>query len=135
MVIIDSTTWVDYLRDLNNPQTRWLDQELGRQQIGSTDLILCEVLRGVRRDENASTVLARLQAFSIFNTGGEDLAIASARNYRLLRGKGYTVRRTIDCIIATFCIQSGFPLLHHDRDFDPFETELGLEVIHPERMQ
>lgn len=135
MVIVDSTTWIDYLRDLDNPQTRWLDHEVALQAIGLTDLVLCEVLQGVRRDENADAVLGTMQAFTIHSTGGEDLAIASAQNYRILRSKGHTVRKTIDCIIATFCIQSGFSLLHNDRDFDPFENLLGLKVIHPERFQ
>lgn len=72
-----------------------------------------------------------MSAYEVHHTGGEDLAVASAQNYRLLREKGYTVRKTIDCIIATFCLKEGHSLLHRDRDFDPFESVLGLHVIHP----
>jgi predicted nucleic acid-binding protein len=72
-----------------------------------------------------------LGRFEVFNTGGAELAVASAMNYRLLRSRGYTVRKTIDCLIATFCVNAGHTLLHRDHDFDPFEKELGLRVAHP----
>lgn len=131
MVIVDTTVWIDYLRGTDNPETFWLDQELTRQRLGLTDLILCEVLQGVREDAWFAQVRDELLSFHLFETGGKELAVASALNYRVLREQGYTVRRTIDCLIATFCLQAGHVLLHRDRDFDVFEKALGLRVVHP----
>jgi len=131
MVIVDTTVWIDYLRGTNNPETIWLDQELTRQRLGLTDLILCEVLQGIRDTAQFAQVRDELLTFHLFETGGKELAIASALNYRKLRDQGYTVRRTIDCLIATFCLQTGHELLHRDRDFDVFEKALGLRVLHP----
>jgi hypothetical protein len=131
MVIVDTTVWVDYLKGASTPQAEWLELEMGRQRLGLTDLILCEVLQGVRGERRFADVCRELLKYEIFTTGGTELAIAAARNYRALRAKGYTVRRTIDCLIATFCLSNGHNLLHNDRDFDPFEQALGLRVIHP----
>jgi predicted nucleic acid-binding protein len=130
VVIIDTTVWIDYLRGVENPETRWMDRELQRQRLGLTDLILCEVLQGIR-DQNAfARVRAELLKFQVFQTGGSGLAIAAASNYRDLRERGYTIRKTIDCLIATFCLQARHELLHRDHDFDPFEKVLGLQVVH-----
>jgi predicted nucleic acid-binding protein len=130
VVIVDTTVWIDYLRGTESPETHWLDRELQRQRLGLTDLILCEVLQGIR-DKNAfARVQGQLLKFEVFRTGGHALAIAAAHNYRDLQERGYTVRKTIDCLIATFCLQSKHRLLHRDRDFDFFEKELGLQVVH-----
>lgn len=131
MVIVDTTVWVDYLNGIANPQTNWLDQELDRQRLGLTDLILSEVLQGVRDEHEAAMTQRELLKFEVFTTGGIELAEASARNYRTLRAKGRTVRRTIDCWIATFCLLNDHALLHADSDFDSFEKFLSLRVIHP----
>jgi|SRR5450432_1254813 predicted nucleic acid-binding protein len=131
MVIVDTTVWIDYLRGADNPETLWLDRELTGQRLGLTDLILCEVLQGLRKQALFREVKDELLGFHVFETGGKDLAIASALNYRALREQGHTVRRTIDCLIATFCLQAGHELLHRDRDFDAFEKALGLRVVHP----
>jgi predicted nucleic acid-binding protein len=131
VVIVDTTVWVDYLRGTSTSQADWLDRELTRQRLGLTDLILCEVLQGIPSDQQAARVLRELRQFEIFDTCGTELAVASARNYRHLRARGLTVRKTIDCLIATFCIIEGHALLHNDRDFDPFEEALALRVIHP----
>jgi predicted nucleic acid-binding protein len=132
MVIVDTTVWVDYLNDATTPETEWLDNQLARQPLGLLDLMICEILQGLATDEQAARVLRDLKQFQLLDTGGLELATAAARNYRLLRAKGRTVRRTIDCIIATFCIREGHSLLHRDRDFDPFEQLLGLMVVHPD---
>jgi predicted nucleic acid-binding protein len=108
-----------------------LHRELARQRLGLTDLILSEVLQGVRTDRQFREVRRELSKLEIFTTGGIAFAVASAQNYRTLRTHGYTIRRTIDCWIATFCLLNGHALLHNDRDFDPFEHVLGLQVIHP----
>lgn len=132
MVIVDTTVWIDYFHGTRNPETDWLDVELDRQRLGLTDIILCEVLQGVRDDAAAATVERQLFGLEIFETGGVDLARASGKNYRTLRSRGHTVRKTIDCLIATFCLRERHSLLHRDRDFDAFERLLNLSVIHPQ---
>jgi predicted nucleic acid-binding protein len=131
VVIIDTTVWVDYFRGQENPETEWLNNELGRQPFGLTDLILCEVLQGVRPESAYAEVQRELRKFDLFETGGEKLAIAAAENYRKMRQRVRTVRKTIDCLIATFCLMHGHSLLHRDHDFDHFEQLLKLSVIHP----
>jgi predicted nucleic acid-binding protein len=131
MVVVDTTVWVDYLRGVRNGETEWLNLELERQRFGLTDLILCEVLQGISDEASFSRVQRELCRFEVFETGGAELAVGAARNFRKVRQQGYTVRKTIDCLIATFCLRDGHALLHRDRDFDPFEKVLGLAVIHP----
>jgi predicted nucleic acid-binding protein len=131
VVIVDTTVWVDYLQGAENPETNWLNTELDRQRLALTDIILCEVLQGVRDDVVAKEVERRLLNLEVFDTGGVALAREAARNYRALRRRGHTVRKTIDCLIATFCLRGQHSLLHRDRDFDPFEQFLELSVIHP----
>jgi predicted nucleic acid-binding protein len=131
MVIVDTTVWIDYFRGETNPEAEWLDRELTRQRLGLTDLILCEVLQAISDRRTFAQVEEELSAFHVFSSGGAPMAVASARNYCELRSRGVTVRKTIDCIIATFCIETGQPLLHRDRDFDQFEKYLRLAVIHP----
>lgn len=131
MVIVDTTIWVDYLNGVDTPHTSWLDEQLEQQRLGLTDLILCEVLQGIRDDERAAEVRRELLAFEILTMGGIALAVTAARNYRTLRARGRTVRKTIDCLIATFCLVNNHELIHNDRDFDHFEHVLNLRVIHP----
>lgn len=131
MVIVDTTVWVDYFHGMDNAETNWLNTELDRQRLGLTDIILCEVLQGVRDDVVALDVERQLRHLEVFNSGGVTLACDAARNYRALRSHGYTVRKTIDCLIATFCLRERHSLLHRDRDFDPFEKFLALSVLHP----
>ena len=131
MVIIDTTVWVDYLNGVATPETDWLDDQLTQQRLGLLDLMVCEVLQRLPTERESSRVLRHLQRFQIFETGGVKLAADAARNYRLLRTKGRTVRKTIDCLIATFCLRERHSLLHCDRDFDAFEQLLDLVVVHP----
>ena len=131
MIIVDTTVWIDYLSGRDNGETDYLDRELSRQRLGLTDLILCETLQGVPDERSFTRVLQELRKFELFETGGEEMAILAARNFRRLRQHGRTVRKTIDCLIATFCLHHGHSLLHRDRDFDHFEQVLGLTVIHP----
>ena len=130
MVIVDTTVWIDYLRGLQNNETNYFDRELVRQRFGLTDLILCEVLQGVRDEQASKRVFRELRKFELFGTGGVELAVAAARKFRDLRQRGRTVRKTIDCLIATFCLRHGHSLLHRDRNFNHFEQILGLMVIH-----
>jgi hypothetical protein len=133
MVIVDTSVLLDYLADYSTPQTEWLEEQMPRQRIGITSLVLMEVLQGIRRNELFEETLRQLKSFVIFETGDQLLAIASARNYRLLRQRGITIRSSIDCITATFCIEKGHKLLHRDRDFDGFESHLGLLVVNTGR--
>ena len=131
MVIVDSTVWIDYLNGTRTPQTEWLDRETTQQRLGLLDIILCEVLQGLRHDRRFREVQSALLRFDVFATGGVELALATASNYRTLRQRGRIVRATIDAWIATFCLLHGHRLLHNDRDFDHFEQVLGLQVVHP----
>ena len=131
MVVVDSTVWIDYLRGVQNPETDWLDAELDRQRLALTDIIMCEVLQGMSDDDSANEVEDLLLRLEVFEIGGVALAREAARNYRTLRKRGQTVRKTVDCLIATFCLREGHSLLHRDRDFDPFEKFLDLSVVHP----
>jgi predicted nucleic acid-binding protein len=131
MIVVDTTVWIDYFNGRATPQTDYLDDLLLRQPILVGDLILGEILQGFQKDadfEVARTALGKLPQAQMLDP---DLAVQSARNYRALRAKGVTVRKTIDCFIATFCIVNAHELLHNDRGFDPFETHLGLQVVHP----
>jgi predicted nucleic acid-binding protein len=132
VVIVDTTVWVDYLNDVGTPEVEWLERESTRQRLAVLDVMVCEVLQGLSTDAEAATVLRDLRRFEIFETSGVDLAVAAAANYRALRARGRTVRKTIDCLIATFCLEHDHALLHCDRDFDAFEEFLSLQVVHPD---
>lgn len=131
MTIVDTSVWIDYLTKKTNSHTEWLDSSVGRRSLGLTDLIFCEVLQGIRHDSKFGRVQKELGQLALFETCGRELAVASASNYRRLRSKGHTVRTTGDCLIATFCLESGYRLLHRERDFEAFERHLGLQVVHP----
>ena len=133
MTLVDATVWIDYFRNRSTPETDWLDRESSRQRLGLTDLILCEVLQGIGAPREFDRTRAALQQFEIFSTEGIHLAVTSAQNYQTLRLQGVTIHKTIDCLIASFCLLHGHTLLHNNRDYDPFEQLLGLRVIHPSR--
>src|SRR6476661_5092400 len=130
MIVVDTTVWVDYFRNRSTPHTQWLDQHIAVERLAILDLILCEVLQGISDQKEFQHTLLSLQDCEIFPTGGSELAIRAAKHYQTLRKRGITVRKTIDCLIATFCLSKNHSLLHNDRDFDGFE-HLGLHVIHP----
>jgi predicted nucleic acid-binding protein len=125
---VDSSVWVDYFRGANNTQTDILDNLLGREPLTIGDLILTEVLQGFTDERAFNNVRQMLTALTVVELGGKEIAIQAARNYRWLRSHGVSVRKTIDTIIATRCIESRYDLLHNDRDFDPF-VKLGLRVV------
>ena len=130
-MIVDTSVLVDYLNGLTNPETEWLDLRLDRERLGVTTIIVTEVLQGLRDDREAATVLSALREFEIVELLELDLAVEAARNYRTLRRSGRTIRKTIDALIAFYCIRHNHALLHRDRDFDAFEELLGLMVVHP----
>ena len=129
MIVVDSSVWIDHLNDIATPEVETLRGLVGLEPILMGDLILCEVLQGLRTDREAAQVERALRRFQVASMLDADLAVRAAQFYRLLRGKGITIRKTIDLIIATFCIERGHALLHADRDFDPFEQRLGLHVL------
>ena len=128
MWIVDSSVWIDYFGGKVTHQTDLLHAALGWQAIALVDIILCEVLQGFRRQQDFDAARQALLQFPVYSIGGTEIALKSAESYRTLRRQGITVRKTIDCLIATFAIERGFTLLHSDRDFDPFEMHLGLRV-------
>ena len=129
MILVDSSIWIDYFRGVSSPQTDRLDALLGREPVAIGDLMLAEVLQGFTKDRDLEQALAMLGALDVIEIGGREVAIQAARNYRALRARGITVRKTIDTLIATRCIMDGVPLLYSDRDFDPFVEWLGLNQM------
>lgn len=126
MILVDSSVWIDYFRGTQAPQTEKLDGLLSSEPIAVGDLILTEVLQGFGSERDFNEAKRLLTSLRIVELGGQDVAIQAARNFRILRGQGITIRKTIDTVIATRCIESGFILLYSDRDFDPFVQYLGL---------
>lgn len=131
MMLVDSSVWIDYFNGTITPQTDYLDSILGVEEIVVGDLILAEVLQGFRLDKDYRAAHKALCAFPIVNLVGQQIALKSVENYRALRKQGITIRKTIDCLIATFCIEHAMDLLHADSDFEPFEQRLHLNVVHP----
>ncbi len=126
MILVDSSVWIDYFKGIPSPQTDRLDTLLGKQPVLTGDLILTEVLQGFRNDRDFNQAKTLLTSLDVIELGGRDVAIHAARNFRKLRSIGVTVRKTIDTVIATRCIESDFALLYSDRDFDPFVEHLSL---------
>ena len=131
MILVDSSVWIDYFRGTATPQAEKLESLLGTEPIATGDLILTEVLRGFVSDRDFNRAKKLLTALVIVELAGKDIAIQAARNFRALRALGVSVRKTIDTVIATRCIESGLPLLYSDRDFDPFVKHLGLRSALP----
>jgi predicted nucleic acid-binding protein len=131
MVIVDTSVLIDFFGGYSNMQTDWLRSRCNFGNLGITSLILTETLQGIRDGGRFTATWNILSRFAIFETGSRELAVRSAMNYRTLRGLGVTIRNTIDCMIATFCIEEGHKLLHRDSDFEPFAQHLGLLVVDP----
>jgi len=129
MIVVDSSVWIDYFNGKKTPQTDWLDSALGNTPLIMGDPVLTEVLQGFQSDEDFKIARDLLLGIPVMAMGGRALALQSAVNYRALRRKGVTVRKTIDVMIGTFCIHYRLPLLHDDRDFDPMVKFLGLKTI------
>lgn len=129
MILVDSSVWIDYFNGQNTPQVEVLDQLLGTQPLAIGDIILTEVLQGFRQDADYLKARQLLISLTIFNLINVDLALKSSDNFRSLRKRGITVRKTIDVIIATFCIEEEHTLLFSDKDFIPFVQHLGLSAV------
>jgi predicted nucleic acid-binding protein len=130
MILVDSTVWIDYFNGNRTAQSDKLDTLIGKQDLLVGDLIVTEVLQGFRDDRDFDLARKSLLSFNLVPILSLDRAVRCAQNYRTLRKMGITVRKTIDGLIATYCIETHTDLLHADRDFDPFELHLGLSVIH-----
>lgn len=131
MILVDSSVWIDYFKGKNSAHTEKLDSLLDRELLAIGDLMLVEVLQGFTADSDFNEARTVLAQFDVVPLGGAEIAIQAARNFRTLRKLGITVRKTIDTIIATKCIESGYELLHNDRDFLPFVQHLGLRMVEP----
>ena len=129
MILVDSSVWIDHLRNRVTASVSYLRSLVSTEELLVGDLILCEVLQGLRSDAEAKLVEDALREFAIVSLIDAELAVKAAANYRFLRSQGFTVRRTIDLIIGTFCVERGHLLLHSDRDFAPMERFLGLRTI------
>jgi predicted nucleic acid-binding protein len=128
VILVDSSVWIDPLRNTATRQVLQLRSLVSREELLVGDLILCEVLQGLSANHEAALVEEALREFEIVSLVDAELAVKAAANYRFLRGRGFTVRRTIDLIIGTFCIERGHSLLHADRDFAPMARFLGLDT-------
>ncbi len=130
MIVADTSVWIDYVNGVVAPHTDALDYELAHNRIITGDLIIVEFLQGFKNDADYEKARQIMDSLEYMNFVGREISLKAANNYRILRKQGITVRKTIDVIIATFCIENHFPLLHNDKDFDPFEEILGLNVWH-----
>lgn len=129
MIVVDSSVWIDAFNANETAQSLQLMALFGKKSIAIPDLALTEVLQGAREERHFQTILRLMNTVNVMPTTGPIVAVQAARNYRLLRAQGITVRKTIDTLIATRCINDGHELLHSDRDFDPFVEHLGLRVV------
>ena len=127
MIFVDSSVWINYFNDISCPEVEKLDTFLGITPVAIGDLILTEVLQGFRSDRDFKTAKELLTSLIILNMLDTSLALKSADNFRFLRKKGITIRKTVDVIIATFCIENDLPLLSLDKDFQPFHDHLSLK--------
>jgi len=126
VIVVDSSVWIDFLNGRKGPHVRRLQALLGVDEIIVGDLMLCEVLQGLDSERQAQEVEALLRHFAIVPMAGDAIATAAARNFRALRRRGITIRKTIDLLIGTWCIENRRPLLHNDGDFLPMARHLGL---------
>jgi predicted nucleic acid-binding protein len=128
LILVDSSVWIDYFKGTTTEQTEKLNRLLGSELLAIGDLNLAEVLQGFARERDFNQARRMLTSLVVVDLAGQEIAIQAGRNFRKLRRLGITVRKTIDTIIATRCIESGYELLYSDRDFDPFAEHLGLRV-------
>ena len=130
MILVDSSVWIDYFRGTTTPQTERLDTLLGVEPLAIGDLIVVEVLQGFVQEKDFNRAKQLLATLIPVDLGGYGIAVQAAKNHRVLRALGVTVRKTIDTVIATRCIEDGYTLLHSDRDFEPFVAHLGLRSVY-----
>lgn len=128
MILADTSAWIDYVKGISAPHTDVLDSELSRNLVATGDLIIAEFLQGFRDEREYHQAQQIMDSLEYRDLVGRQIAEAAAQNYRILRKNGVTVRKTIDVLIATYCIENDLELIHNDRDFDAMEEWLGLRV-------
>lgn len=128
MIVVDSSVWIDFFADRSTAQVDRLQNVIKARRIVVGDIILLELLQGARDNAHAAAIESQMKAFLLEPFLNADLARKAAENFRSLRSKGVTVRRTPDLVIGTYCIERGLPLLHNDRDFDHMAEHLGLKL-------
>lgn len=126
MIFVDTSVWIDFFNGKNSAEVQVLDRALGTEAVAIGDLIALEILQGFKNDKDYKAAKEMMDSLTVYDLLGESAVYACAENYRALRKKGVTIRKTADVIIATFCIENNFPLLFSDRDFLPFVDHLGL---------
>ena len=129
MVIVDTSAWIEFFRDGQPSIVKIVDQCLDRELVAGGDLVYCELMQGIRSQRKRRMVSSLLLSLPKYPMVGFDIAAKSADNYRLLRSRGLTVRKTIDVIIGTFCVENGFQIIHYDRDFEAMAPCIGLEIL------
>ncbi len=129
MILVDSSVWIDFFNGIENAETDKLNEVLGLEEVVIGDIILVEVLQGFRSDTDYKAARNALTSLTVHDLLGKELAIKSANNFRKLRKKGTTIRKTADVIIATYCIENKIPLLFTDKDFTPFVKHLRLRSV------
>lgn len=126
MILVDTSVWIDFLQGRRTAATARLPDLIDADAVAIGDLILCEILQGAENDRAAADLERLFGNLPFFALAGHVIAVKAAANDRTLRAAGATVRKTIDMLIGTFCIENRMPLLHADRDFEPMERHLGL---------
>ena len=126
MIVVDSSVWIDFFNGVSTPEVDQLDALLGVTPLAIGDLILVEVMQGFRNERDVATARQLFRSLALLPLLDGSNPWKAADNYRQLRRKGITVRKTIDGIIATACIEANLPLLFSDRDFQPYVEHLGL---------
>lgn len=129
MIAVDSSTWIAHFRGIESERVRTLRSLFGVTELLVGDIVLLEILQGARDEAHAVRLARGLNAFNLARMLDEGIAVQAAHHYRVLRGKGITIRKTVDLIIGTYCIEHGHTLLHDDRDFEPMREHLGLSVL------
>ena len=129
MIVVDSSVWIDFLNGRRAAHVKRLQAALGVDEISVVDLMLCEVLQGLGTERDARQVESLLRRFEIVPMAGDQIAVSAARNFRSLRRRGVTIRKTIDLLIGTWCIENRRALLHNDGDFRPMAQHLGLVEV------
>jgi predicted nucleic acid-binding protein len=130
MIVVDSSVWIANLRAEHSPAIQKLEQIGETEDVLVGDLVLMEILQGAASEDHAAALAQEFTSYGIVAMVDEGIAWSTARNYRHLRSLGITPRNTVDLLIATFCIERGHVLMHQDRDFDPCEKYLGLQVMY-----
>ena len=128
MIVVDSSVWINNLRNAGSPSAKKLMEITNPRHIIVGDLVLLEVLKGAQNHKHAEIIFSLLKQYRIEPMSDADVAVQAAANFRHLRSKGITIRKTIDLIIGTFCIENGHQLLHDNRDFAPMAEHLGLQI-------